>query len=150
MSKNIRYLVLLLFVMMSTFSNIMAQNQSFNSLKKYDIKGIAVNGSLICDLNGFNHGTIDYGIYKERGFYFAVRHNNAKLGENILIFESINHSIFTADAGWKGNQYDLIRLGNYEEKYKSKFWEAGDFVYFTLAHQLNGEEVEMLYILLPQ
>jgi hypothetical protein len=44
----------------------------------------------------------------------------------------------------------LIPLGKYEEQYKSKFWEAGDFVYYTLASQLNGEEVEMLYILLPQ
>lgn len=150
MEKVIRYSFILLVVMMSSFSSIVAQNKSFDSLKKYDIKGIAVNGTLICDLNGFNHGTIDYGIYKGRGFYFAVRHNNAKLGENIMIFESITHSTFTADAGWKGNQYDLIQLGKYEEQYKSKFWEAGDFIYFTLASQLNGEEVEMLYILLPQ
>lgn len=150
MKKAIRYLVILFIVMMSSITSIVAQNKSFDSIKKYDIKGIAVNGTLICDLNGFNHGTIDYGIYKGRSFYFAVFHNNAKLGENVLIFESINHSTFKTDAGWKGNQYDLIPLGEYEEHYESKFWEAGDFVYFLLASQLNGEEVEMLYILLPQ
>ena len=147
MNKVIR---LIFIVMMCSFSTIVAQNNSFNRLMRYDIKGIAVNETFICDLNGFNHGKIDYGIYKERGFYFAIFHDNAQLGENVIIFESTNHSTLTTNEGLKIIQYDLIQLDDNSERCKAKFWEDNDVVYFLLIYQMNGEEVGMLYVLLPQ
>lgn len=150
MKKALNYLLLIFFIALFPTSNAIGQTNKFNTLQKYDIKGISINDTFICDLNGFTHGTIDYGIYKQRGFYFAIKHDNAKLGNNISILESISHSNFTTDAGFKGIQYDLIELGNNNNILKAKFWETKDFVYFMLTSNQNGQKIEMVYILIPQ
>ena len=145
--KTILFLVLLLTIYPLS-SN--AQNY-YRSIQKYDIKGIAVNGTLLCKLNGFNHGFIDYGIYKDRSFYFAIQHDNAVLGNNIMILESIDFRVTNTEKGSKTNEYELVEMGKgVSNKVKATFWEAGDFVYFAFASKYGGQDMEMTYILLPQ
>ena len=39
-------------------------------------------------------GKIDYGVYKQRGYYFAITMNNAAFGEGITIFVKVKRFMF--------------------------------------------------------
>lgn len=133
-----------------SFSFCFAQTNTFKSIMRYDIKGIAVNGQLICPINGFTHGTIDYGIYKQRGYYFAVTHDNAALGNNMMLIEVIDYENFNDNRGM-GKKCTMIQMGYPESGiFKGQFWEKEEVVYFTFSSKLTGKEVTMLYIMLPQ
>ncbi|MDE6191657.1 MAG: hypothetical protein K2G47_08570 [Muribaculum sp.] len=129
---------------------IFAQSNNFNRLMRYDIKGISINGNLICPINGFTHGILDYGIYKQRGYYFALRHDNALLGNNMLLFETVSFENFDNENG-KGMDCELVQIGfNKEETIKARFWEADDIIYFAVMEKFEGEEAALVYIMIPQ
>lgn len=150
MQKTLRQILLISLLIIFSISDVLGEDQGFNSIMKFDIKGIAVNGTFACDLNGFTHGSIDYGIYNNRGYYFAIINDNAIFGSNITIFESVSHGSFTAEAGWTGRQYDLVEMEGSKDIVKAKFWVGDKFVYFVFTKHYKGQDLEMLYILRPQ
>lgn len=134
----------LLFFLFTIFFTLNIEAQDFKSIMKYNIKGIIVNNTLVCPLNGFNHGTIDYGIYKERGFYFAITNDNAKFGNNVLILESVDHKKWSEN-DIKGLEYSLVELGKSNNVVtKAKFWENEDGTIYLM---LITDKVNLTYIL---
>ena len=143
--------LLLVFCLLSFLPiNIYSQTKKFNCLMNYDIKGISINNKMICPLNGFTHGTVDYGVYKQRGFYFAINNDNAVLGTNLLLLETVNFENFDDKRG-KGMDCTLVQMG-YEQQstIKGRFWEKDDLVYLSLIQKQEGEDVTMVYIMIPQ
>lgn len=131
--------------------NSTAQN-TFNTLMKYDIKGISLNGKLICPLNGFNHGTVDYGVYKQRGFYFAITLDNAVLGNGIMILETIDFENFDNPTS-KGMKCTLKQLSGTNSKiYESSFMEVKKegMIYLSTTDKINGQDVTITYIMITQ
>ena len=128
----------------------MAQENEFKSLMKYDVKGISINDKLVCPINGFIHGTIDYGIYKQRGFYFAVTNDNAVLGNNIMLLETVDFENFDGKTG-KGMNCSLVQMGYSQNgTFKGRFWEKEGVVYFLFTDKVDGKSVTMMYIMVPQ
>lgn len=125
------------------------QSNNFKSLMRYDIKGISINGKLVCPFNGFIHGTLDYGIYKQRGFYFALTNDNAVFGNNLMLFETVSFENFDNEKG-KGMDCTLVQM-DYGQNgtVKARFWEKDDIVYFTITDKVEGEDVTMVYIMIP-
>lgn len=127
-----------------------SQSNNFKSLMKYDVKGISINGKLICPLNGFTYGTLDYGIYKQRGFYFALTNDNAVLGNNMMLFETVSFENFDDEKG-KGMDCTLVQMDDTRSKtVKARFWEKDDIIYFAITDKVEGEEATMVYIMIPQ
>lgn len=117
---------------------------------KYDIKGISINNNMLCPLNGFTHGTIDYGVYKQRGFYFAINNDNAVLGTNFMIFETVDFEKIE-DEKIKGMTCRLVQMGSEDYSIiKARFWEGDDWVYLALTQWIENEEATMVYWLTPQ
>lgn len=137
-----------------------SQNQSKNSsvdnkfktLMRYDIKGISVNNNLVCPLNGFNHGTIDYGIYKQRGFYFAIKFDNAVFGEGITILETVDFKNFN-NANNKGMEFTLKEISGMDNDVCTGYFmetkEEG-IIYLSITKEVEGKEITMMYIMIPQ
>lgn len=126
--------------------------ETFKSLMKYDIKGISVNDKLICPLNGFNHGTVDYGVYKQRGFYFAVTLDNAVLGHSISIFETIDFENID-NLKKKGMKCTLKQLGDVDcQTYNCSFVELKEdgIIYLSMTGKVNNQDISLTYIMVPQ
>lgn len=140
-------LIILIMVILPNCSY--SQSKNFKSLKKYDIKGISINGELVCPLNGFTHGTLDYGIYKQRGFYFALTNDNAVLGNNMMLFETISFENFNNNKG-KGMDCTLVQMDYPNGAFKAQFWEKDNITYFSFTDKIEGEEITMVYIMTPQ
>ena len=131
--------------------NCVAQN-NFKTLMTYDIKGISVNNKLICPLNGFNHGTVDYGIYKQRGLYFAITFDNAVLGEGVMLLEVVDFENFDKPM-IKGMNCTLIEMNKANSKtFKGSFIESKKegIVQLILDDKVNGQDVVMTYIMTPK
>lgn len=127
-----------------------AQENSFNSLMRYDVKGISINDKLVCPINGFIHGTIDYGIYKQRGFYFVVTNDNAILGNNMMLLETVNFENFDGEQG-KGMSCTLVQMGYAQNgTLKGQFWEKEGVVYLSITNKMDGKDVTMMYFMVPQ
>ena len=63
----------------------------FKSLTKYNIIAIYVNGQELCKNNGtFTYGTLDYGVYKNRSYYFAINNNNY-IYEGLSLYETTTY-----------------------------------------------------------
>ena len=61
--------------MFSLYSESYSQN-NFTPLDEYKIIGIGVQYDShpfkwVCQLNGFVYGMVEYGIYKQRGYFFC-------------------------------------------------------------------------------
>lgn len=101
--KTIYYIIIPFILMFSLYSESYSQN-NFTFLKEYKIIGIGVQYDSqplkwVCHLNGFVHGRMDYGIYKQRGYFFAVTLDNALMGEGVMMFETISFNDFTTILG---------------------------------------------------
>ena len=55
---------LILFFCLIAGESIGSSPGDFETLVKYDIKGMSADNTIVLDFNGFTYGTIDYGIYK--------------------------------------------------------------------------------------
>lgn len=135
-----------------SFVNNVTQTDNFKTLMMYDIKGISVNNTLICPLNGFNHGVVDYGTYKQRGFYFAIRLDNAALGEGIVILETIDFEPLN-DSKIKGMNCTLKEIGkNNNETFKGRFIENKEdgMIYLFITTKVEGQDTTMTYFMIPK
>ncbi|MBP1616747.1 MAG: hypothetical protein H6Q14_574 [Bacteroidetes bacterium] len=142
-----RAIMFLSFLILS-FVNCIAQ-EKFKTLMEYNIKGISINDKLVCPVNGFDYGTIDYGIYKDRGFYFAIQMDNAVFGESITILETIDHESFNNSAG-KGMNCTLKDLDNINsETSKGRFIENKEdgIIYLFITTKIKGKEATITYII---
>lgn len=118
----------------------------------YDIKSISLDNKSVCPFNGFNHGTVDYGIYKQRGYYFAITYDNAVFGEGMTIFETVNFEYFdTLDN--KGMECTLKELNEMNrELYKGAFFETKETgtTHLSITCPFEGKEYTMKFLLTPQ
>ena len=122
---------------------------SFNTLIEYDIKGICYDNKIICPFNGFNHGKIDYGVYKQRGYYFAITMNNAVFGEGITILETVSFNRFDK-GGDKGIECTLKEIEPTKpQKYKGIFVEKNKdgMAMLSITVMTDGKEHTIMYFM---
>lgn len=156
-NKAIFYVIISCLFMFSSWSKIYSQN-NFTPLKEYKIIGIGVQYDSqpfkwICQLNGFVYGRMDYGIYKQRGYYFAVTFDNALLGEGVMIYETLTFDDFaniqtnnSKNIGIKGR----LKQIDYNNIVDFSFYQNTTDVntyFLSIGQQYQGQYVTMLYIL---
>ena len=124
----------------------------FESLIKYDIKSMCIDNTILLDFNGFTYGTVDYGIYKRRGYYFVIVNNNA-IAEGMTMLEVIKFDYFT-ESGDKGMRCVLKQMGESEGSFQATFIERSEnnqgLRYFIIQNLIDGKEHTLMYILSPQ
>lgn len=111
---------------------------------------MSADNTIVLDFNGFTYGTIDYGIYKRRGYYFVIINDNA-IAEGITMFEVIKFDRFNEN-GDKGMRCVLKQMGESEGTFQATFVERSEnnqgIGFFII--EMNGEEHTLMYILSPQ
>lgn len=141
---------LILFFCLIAGESIGSSPGDFETLVKYDIKGMSADNTIVLDFNGFTYGTIDYGIYKRRGYYFVIINDNA-IAEGITMFEVIKFDRFNEN-GDKGMRCVLKQMGESEGTFQATFVERSEnnqgIGFFII--EMNGEEHTLMYILSPQ
>lgn len=156
-NKLIFYVIISCLFMFSSSSKIYSQN-NFTPLKECKIIGIGVQYDSqpfkwICQLNGFVYGRMDYGIYKQRGYFFAVTLDNALMGEGVMMFETVSFNDFTAiqsnnskNIGIKGR----LKQMDYNNIVDFSFYRNTTDIntyFLSIAQPYQGQYVTMLYIL---
>lgn len=131
---------LILFFCLIAGESIGSSPGDFETLVKYDIKGMSADNTIVLDFNGFTYGTIDYGIYKRRGYYFVIINDNA-IAEGITMFEVIKFDRFNEN-GDKGMRCVLKQMGESEGTFQATFVERSEnnqgIGFFII--EMNGEE----------
>lgn len=139
-----------IFVILFNLSFVYGQNK-FNSLCVYSIKGVLVGNTQVCELNGFNYGIIDYGIYKDTAFYFVVNFDCVQFGQKTIMFKSVSHEI-TDVKGVKKIKYALVESSNPDQKIiEAMFWKGNDsFSYFVLENVNPNTKDPLIFVLVPK
>ena len=155
--KTIYYIIIPLILMFSLYSESYSQN-NFTPLDEYKIIGIGVQYDShpfkwVCQLNGFVYGMVEYGIYKQRGYFFAVTFDNAIMGEGVMMFETLSFNDFTTikdnnskNIGIKGKLKQMDYNNIVDFSFYQNTTDANTY-FLSIGEPYQGQYVTMLYIL---
>ena len=155
--KTSPYVITSLVLLFSSWSQIYSQN-NFTPLEEYKIIGIGVTYDSqpfkwVCQLNGTVYGRMDYGIYKQRGYFFAITFDNALMGEGVMMFETLSFNDFTTiqdnnskNIGINGKLKEMDYNNIVDFSFYNNTTDANTY-FLSIGQTHERQYVTMLYIL---